>query len=129
MSVQREEWLDTLRGVTISLVILHHSYLAMSVMLSQMDKTFFFPFYRLEAFLSIVRMPAFFMCSGILFAIPATRGWNWFFKKRLLWSLWIAALWGWLTLGLTILGFNIYPWGNPKLSFLTISLIDPVGNM
>lgn len=131
MSSYRTTWLDGLRGVTICLVILHHCYLSVAFALPELGQSFLLPAYTIDRAIALVRMPAFFLCSGILFAIPAARGWKWFLTKRIAWTVWVVALWGWITVGLTLLGFQIYPWGdsNPTVRGLQMALFEPIGNM
>lgn len=53
------------------------------------------------------------------------------FKNRLAWTVWVAALWGWVAAGLILLGFELYPWGNgqAELRFWQMMLLEPIGNM
>ena len=130
MVSRRESWLDSLRGVSICLVIFHHCYLATAALVEGRGDGFVLPIYTLDTFLGLVRMPAFFLCSGILFASASARGWGWFLKKRLAWTLWVAALWGWAAAGTLISGVDLYPWETSvEVSTLQLLLIAPIGNM
>ncbi|WP_435170458.1 acyltransferase family protein [Falsirhodobacter sp. 1013] len=131
MVSRRESWLDELRGVSICLVIFHHCYLATAALVEGTGHGFILPIYTLDTFVGLVRMPAFFLCSGILFASASVRGWNWFLRKRLAWTLWVAALWGWAAAGTLLSGIDLYPWWEEpgRISTLQLLLIAPIGNM
>lgn len=129
MNAQRESWLDALRGITICLVILHHSNQAAGALLRDAGRDLHFLIYNLNNLLALVRMPAFFLCSGILFAVPSQRGWSWFRRKRLAWTIWIAVLWGSLAVALVQADLH-YMWEYPDgVSHWQMLLIEPVGNM
>lgn len=130
MPTDRSAWLDGLRGLTIALVVLYHCRLALSIVLQQAGRDFHFLVYNLDAFLGMARMPAFFLCSGILFAGPAMRGWRWFLTARLNWTIWIAALWGLISIVLILSGFPLYLMiQSGNMSLVRLALIDPIGNM
>ncbi len=130
MPTDRSAWLDGLRGLTIALVVLYHCRLALSIVLQQAGRDFHFLVYNLDAFLGMARMPAFFLCSGILFAGPAMRGWRWFVTARLNWTIWIAALWGLISIVLILSGFPLYLMIQAgDMSLVRLALIDPIGNM
>ncbi|MDB6455114.1 acyltransferase family protein [Falsirhodobacter sp. 20TX0035] len=127
---RRESWLDILRGVTITLVIFHHCYLTTAAMLTEAGSGLHLPWYSVDRMLGMVRMPAFFLCSGILFSTVASRGWSWFLRKRLAWTIWIAMVWGWIAACVLVLGVDLYPWGTPgQIRLSQWALITPIGNM
>lgn len=130
MHAQREVWLDAIRGITISLVVLNHCIQAVAALLSKGVVELHFLVFNVNNALGLVRMPAFFLCSGILFAICAERGWGWFVKKRLAWSIWIIVLWSWAAILLMGTGFELYPW-NPAedVGLMQALLVEPTGNM
>lgn len=129
MRQEREIWLDVLRGITISLVVLNHCILSVGEILKNVDSDLHPLVYHFNDFLGMVRMPAFFLCSGILFAGPAKRGWAWFVEKRLTWVIWVSMVWGWLSIIVISGGFPLYPWGDSPISPLEVSLLSPIGNM
>lgn len=106
-------WLDSLRGITILLVVMHHCFLSANTF-SQVNSTLHpFPVLGfINGYLGLFRMPAFFFCSGLLFAIPMKRGWPWFAKSRVLFAVWVISIWTVIGITLEILGLNLYPWSN-----------------
>ncbi|MFC0201689.1 acyltransferase family protein [Paracoccus rhizosphaerae] len=130
MSKNREIWIDALRGVTVTLVVLHHCRLAVTTLLRQAGTDFHNLVDNVDDLIGLVRIPAFLICSGIVFSGPAQRGWRWFVGRRLGWTLWIALVWGWLQLAVMYLGVPLYPWLDGNLpTRLNLMLLDPVGNM
>lgn len=124
-------WLDALRGMTISLVILNHCIIAAKVYLAQSGGELNPVVNEINSVLRLVRMPAFFLCSGILFSIPASRGWHWFLTKRLTWTVWVAAVWGWLSVLVISAGVNLNSADRDPKEFIGLqyALLEPVGNM
>ena len=74
MSKNREIWIDALRGVTITLVVLHHCRLAVTTLLRQAGTDFHNLVDNVDDLIGLVRIPAFLICSGIVFSGPAQRG-------------------------------------------------------
>lgn len=103
-------WLDSLRGVTVLLVVLHHSFQTTIPWMNQFGTTqvHWIMMFQNDAF-SHIRMPAFFLCSGALFAVAMRKGWNWFLRVRVLFALWVIVLWTLLFNLLEAEGFNLFP--------------------
>lgn len=130
MHPTREAWLDSLRGITISLVILNHSVQATRAVLSGTGTQLPDIIHTFNQLLGLVRMPAFFLCSGILFAAVARRGWRSFARKRLLWAAWIAVLWGSISVAVIESGLKLNPLDPSEgTTVWQRLLIEPIGNM
>ncbi|MER5174042.1 acyltransferase [Thioclava kandeliae] len=125
----REVWLDVIRGVTITLVVLHHSMIATKYWSQSHDIELHRFLGEFGAAMGMARMPAFFLCSGILFAEPARRGIKWFLKNRFLWAFWVVLLWTTITYLASQIGIHHYPWiSNESASYQILFLINPYGN-
>lgn len=130
MTVERKVWLDALRGVTISLVVVNHCVQAMKALLEPYGHQLAVLITEANWVFGLVRMPAFFLCSGILFSLTAGRGWRWFVETRLSWSIWIIAIWTWISLLVIFSGVRLYPLRPTNdVTFAQLILIDPIGNI
>lgn len=130
MTAERQEWLDALRGVTITLVVLNHCIQASSVLLETWGHDLPTAVEMANSVLRLVRMPAFFLCSGILFAVTSQRGWGWFIRRRLLWTAWIVVLWELGAMAVMSARITLYPLRrSTELSLWEWTLISPIGNM
>jgi surface polysaccharide O-acyltransferase-like enzyme len=74
MSDQREAWLDVLHSVSVTLVIFLHSFWPFAYWLWKLGSRAHWRLFELNGALELARMPAFFLCSGLLFAKPMHRG-------------------------------------------------------
>ncbi len=108
---QRILWIDSLRGVTIALVVLLHASMVLRVWFPEAQTTGpVAPVMNLISVLSLVRMPAFFFCAGLVFRFAIGRGWRWFLNRRLRFAVWVIGLWTLVSLGLETAGLHLYPW-------------------
>ncbi len=124
----RVSWLDTIKGITIILVVIHHSYLALlNIQTSPTSINDYLKFFNMIG--SYVRMPAFFFTAGVVFAMVKKDKSEWFFKKRLPFMVWIIFIWTFLAFTVERLGFHLYPWNPfPRLTGLNI-FTSPYGNL
>ncbi len=105
----RVGWLDMVKGVTVIMVAMSHSYLASStlpVVASWVD-------YYIENFNYFglhVRMSTFFFSGGIVFSLVKGSKLEWFFKKRLPFMLWIILIWTLISFISEKFGLHLYPW-------------------
>lgn len=107
-------WLDSLRGVTVLLVVLHHSFIAASPWLERFgDTQIHWLAQYVNGVLSLMRMPAFFLCSGALFAVTMQRGWGWFVHKRLAFAGWVILLWTLIFYAAAELRLDLFPSRTP----------------
>lgn len=128
--MHRVSWVDSLKGVTVVLVALFHSYLAFETLqftgdLQRLDELFKAATDRL----GMARMPSFFLASGLVLAAVSGNKKIWFLKKRLPFMLWIISLWTLIQWCLEMSGLHLYPWQSyPYLSGY-LPLIAPYGNI
>ena len=127
MTAERQEWLDALRGVTITLVVLNHCIQASSVLLETWGHDLPTAVEMANSVLRLVRMPAFFLCSGILFAVTSQRGWGWFIRRRLLWTAWIVVLWELGAMAVMSARITLYPLRRSTELSLFCMIVRPMG--
>lgn len=90
----RIEWIETLKGITVLLVVMHHATLAsQSWFLAGGVSTLPEGLLQFDKIMSNFRMPAFFLCSGLVFASTMQKGTRWFIEKRILGASWIILVW------------------------------------
>lgn len=127
---ERILWLDALRGATILLVVFHHAWLTAWTWLGDQADRVPWYVYTADTGLSLARIPAFFLCSGILFAGPMTRGWGWFVRHRLAFAIWVIFIWTLLSNASVLLGLPLYPWSSdPYKVDWSLFLWNPHGNL
>ena len=102
-------WIDAVRGVTISLVVLLHAAVILVVWFPAVESGPLEPLMESIQFLRLVRMPAFFFCSGLVFSFAIARGWNWFLRRRLRFALWVVTVWTGISLAVEGAGLHLYP--------------------
>lgn len=127
---QRILWIDSLRGVTIALVVLLHASMVLRLWFPEVDtKGPVAPLMNLIMVLSLVRMPAFFFCAGLVFCFAIGRGWRWFLNRRLRFALWVIGIWTLLSLGAEMAGLHLYP--SKQTPYLEVSELFwvPYGNL
>lgn len=91
-------------------MVLHHCWLATWALLVAQGRDFPIIAQQIDQFVGLFRMPAFFFCSGLVFAGPMTRGWRWFLSVRVGFAVWVIPLW--TLLGYLVLksGVDFFPW-------------------
>lgn len=105
MAPQRLGWLDTARGMAVTLVVLYHAVLS-AVSVSG-DAGVWLPFI---SFFQPLRLPLLFFVSGILSASAIERSWRWLARNRVGTLLWCYGLWT----ALTFLVFWFVPYTRPE---------------
>ncbi|MEZ8824525.1 acyltransferase family protein [Vibrio amylolyticus] len=124
----RLNWLDVLKGVTVTMVAIHHSYLALLSM--SLPYTWIDPI--LNSFnyhASHVRMSAFFLSGGIIFSFVKGKKTEWFFKKRFPFMVWIILIWTLISLASEELGLHLYPWKSFPFFAEGSIFLAPYGNL
>ena len=106
---QRILWIDAVRGVTISLVVLLHAAVVLVVWFPAVESGPLEPVMKGIQFLRLVRMPAFFFCSGLVFSFAIVRGWSWFLRRRMRFALWVVTVWTGISLAVEAAGLHLYP--------------------
>lgn len=123
-------WIDGVRGVTITLVVLLHAAIALVTWFPATESSGpLEPVIKIIAFLGLVRMPAFFFCSGLVFSFAIMRGWNWFLGHRLQFSLWVVGVWTGISLVAEGLGLHLYPQSPTPFILPGQLLWVPYGNL
>lgn len=117
----RVGWVDTAKGAAILLVIVWHAYLAARVagdLPSWLD--------ALNVGLANVRMPLFFLASGLLMERLAERPWEQLVRKRIAPLAWVLVLW--TLIGSAVdLAVPLYPWEDEPLQGIAQVLWRPQG--
>lgn len=91
--VGRADWIDAGRGIAIILVVLMHMNVLHGFWFYYADALEFRTYWRIvDAFL-VLRMPLFFLMSGLLAATTLRRSWGVVARKRLLPLGWVFVLW------------------------------------
>jgi uncharacterized membrane protein YcfT len=85
---RRETWVDAVKGITITLVVLHHNYSGFKELGAFGDLTL-----QLYALLSPVRMPLFFLVAGFFARKSLFGPWNQFAGSKLVHFAWLYLLW------------------------------------
>lgn len=112
ISPERVDWVDILKGITIVLVVMHHSIITSNVVIDEAHHQLHELLNKLNYLASYARMPAFFLASGIVMASIKSKGnlLNWFLCKRLPLMLWVILLWTIISVLVTQLDVKLYPW-------------------
>ena len=119
-------WIDVVRGVMISAVVLLHATLALQVWYPDLAATGRLTWVaRLCDELDQVRMPSLFLCAGLMFSACLGRGWVWFVRSRLPVLIWLIALWTVISAGAEAMGLHLVPWGSFPLVPTERLFLDP----
>lgn len=116
-------WVDVAKGTAILLVVLWHAHL-----LGRDHGGFPEVLSRINVALANVRMPLFFLASGLLMERLVTRPWGDLLARRVVPMAWLLVVW-------TLIGstFNLvtplYPWVHWPLPSLLDVLWNPQGNL
>lgn len=105
MTTPRLGWLDTARGMAVTLVVLYHAVLS-AESVSGIGGAWL-PFI---SFFQPLRLPLLFFVSGILSASAIDRSWRWLARNRVGTLLWCYGLWT----ALTFLVFWFVPYTRPE---------------
>lgn len=127
---KRIEWIDILKGVTVILVVIHHSIL--SAYTFDLNKSIF----NIDSFimplngqLGALRMPSFFLASGLVMASIKRDKLSWFLNKRAPIMLWMIVVWTAISIIFELLGFHLYPWEQYPYFDNWYSFPYPFGNI
>lgn len=97
----RLSWIDTVKGITILLVALHHAA-GMAAMKPWSGEELV----NFSDAMKTIRMPLFFAMSGFFFLRRADRTWGWFLRNRTGPLLWLFTIWTFLWAAV----FLVIPW-------------------
>lgn len=103
---EREIWVDTIRGLTILMVIFHHSLQASSQITDIPGRLFW-----LDWIGDHFWMPAFLFCSGLFYRSKLSKPWAVTLESRVLFCAWLILVWSLLSWTAEALGLDLYPWG------------------
>lgn len=118
---ERVRWVDTAKGAAILLVVVWHAYMTVKMvgdLPSWLD--------TLNLVLASVRMPLFFLASGLLMERLVERPWKQLVHKRVVPLAWVLVLW-------TLIGsavdsvVQLYPWKDEPLQGIAQVLWLPQG--
>lgn len=107
MPQERQVWLDSLRGLTVLMVLMHHTQQSASSWTELPGIV-----YWADWLGSYFRMPAFLFCSGLLFGRTITRPWPVVLEKRGLFAVWIIFFWSLLAYSAEWAGLRLHPWND-----------------
>jgi uncharacterized membrane protein YcfT len=119
----RVGWVDTAKGAAILLVVLWHAYLAVGTvgdLPSWLD--------ALNRTLANVRMPLFFLASGLLMERLVERPWGELARKRVVPMAWILVVWTLIGSGINLV-VPLHPWNDSPLEGIGQLLWLPQGNL
>ncbi len=129
----RLDWVDAIKGITVLLVALHHGWLALTLYnpnLYEQIGSVAHTFERADFFIGLARMPAFFICSGIVFSLVSRNKFEWYFTKRVPFIVWNILLWTAFSYGFELAGIHMYPWkSHPFFENSVFVFTAPYGNL
>lgn len=120
-SPTRVTWLDTLRGMTIILVVAFHAMRMLD------DADVAKPLVQLNYLCGAARMPAFFLASGLVTAYGIGRAWPDYLARRVYPSVWLFVLWS--TILIVLSRFLAWPDVVLPGSHILTMWIDPYVHM
>ncbi len=121
LPVRRLPALDVARGLAIVLVVLHHAVL-------HLDAAHLLPagWRSVNGELVLLRMPLFFLVSGLLAASAAGRSWGRLLRSRLVPLLWVFALWSLVRFAVfRVVTPRFQPWEADSLVPLLLAPLRP----
>ena len=120
-------WIETLKGITICLVVIHHVTLTTQhFLLNEHGTSLPEGILTLDQFLSYCRMPAFFFCAGLVFSRNIHKGRAWLINRRVLGAGWIIIVWTSLSYLFHMSGLKLIPWSDEKIHLFR-ALWSPFG--
>lgn len=122
-------WIDTLKGITVLLVAIHHALLAAIAVDGTSTHILFITVDKVNYLLGHARMPAFFLAAGLVVASKRGSKGTWFLKKRLPFMLWIIVLWTLISFSVENFGIHLYPWSEYPSFKNGYSFPSPFGNL
>ncbi|SDH86698.1 Uncharacterized membrane protein YcfT [Vibrio xiamenensis] len=129
----RLDWVDAIKGITVLLVALHHGWLSLSLYNPYLDQqigTLANALERADFFIGLARMPAFFICSGIVFSLVSRNKFEWLFTKRVPFIVWNIILWTAISYSFELAGIHMYPWkSHPFFDSSIFVFTAPYGNL
>lgn len=122
----RVGWIEAMKGLTICLVLLHHVTLTSWTWLASQDLHLPGPVLFFDYLVGHCRMPAFFFCAGLVFAMTRDRGTAWLLDKRVLGAGWIILIWTGASYLAEGAGLALAPW-DPEVVRAAHALWSPFG--
>lgn len=117
----RIQWIDSARGMTITLVVLFHAMR----MIGNEDTAA--PLVQANYLLGAIRLPAFFLISGVLTSFGIARDWQPYIQRRVWPTAWVFVVWGGVLIALS----HVLPWPDQVIpaSYMWQMWTDPYVHM
>jgi surface polysaccharide O-acyltransferase-like enzyme len=128
---ERIEWIDILKGVTVLLVALSHSINVayINTGIESPAPIFDLIILKLDWFLGMARMPAFFLAGGIVMSSLTRNKAEWFLTKRLPFMVWLIIIWTAISIFTEASGLHLYPAENHPYFLNGYEFPSPYGNL
>lgn len=117
---ERLDWVDVAKGLSIILVVMMHSAYGVG---EQTDGTGFL--HWIIAFATPLRMPEFFLISGLFLSRVITRDWSHYADRRVVHYLYFYALWALIDIGVKVGLATLDP--AATLTALAWAIVEPHG--